>query len=155
MEAILNAIASILTGVWDRIVDIKEATVGAVKYSIVWIKKLLISIVDFVLWVYHAFIDFFPWFFNLLAALFEALGNLIEDTLSYVFEEFLKLSIYLLSNIPGVEQISDFAQYYSQLPAEVLNIMGLIGISTATEIIISAIGIRLILQIIPFTRLGS
>ena len=41
------------------------------------------------------------------------------------------------------------------LPGEILNIMSLLGVGTCVSIIAAAIGIRLVLQLIPFTRLGS
>ena len=41
------------------------------------------------------------------------------------------------------------------LPAEILNVMALCGVGSAVTIITTAIGIRLALQLIPFTRLGS
>ncbi|MOA59084.1 hypothetical protein D3C78_1836160 [compost metagenome] len=44
---------------------------------------------------------------------------------------------------------------WGAIPAEVLNVLGLLGAGEAVAIIISAIGVRMLLQLIPFTRLGS
>lgn len=173
MEAILFAIAFLLSSIWgdmkkgfesvadffskawDRLVDIKEAVVGAIKYSITWIKKLVTDTVDFCLWVYNLVIDFFPWLWKLLKACFKALLNFLSDFLSYIVEKVMDFVISLLNNIPGLDSLTQLSNYYSSLPSEILSMMTLIGIPEATEIIIIAIGIRIILQLIPFTRLGS
>lgn len=150
-----ESVLSVLSSVWDRIIDIKEAITGAVKYSIRWVKRLITDTVDFFVWLYDLIIDFFPWFWSFLKELFTALMNLLKDFMSWIFEEFLDLIISLLSSIPGVEKLQELSQYYSGLPGEVLSMMGLIGIPEATGIIVTAILVRLFLQLIPFTRLGS
>ena len=63
----------------------------------------------------------------------------------------------VVSAIDGLplDTISTNSTAWGSLPGEVLNIMGLLGVGTAVTIISAAIGIRLVLQLIPFTRLGS
>lgn len=150
-----ESVASVLSSVWDRIVDIKEAITGAVKYSLTWVKKLITDTVDFFIWLYDLIIDFFPWLWSFLKQLFIALMNILQDFMSWIFEELLDLAISLLNSVPGVETLQQLSQYYGGLPSEVLSMMGLIGIPEATGIIVTAILIRLFLQLIPFTRLGS
>lgn len=72
---------------------------------------------------------------------------------SWVFDQLLGLVVSALSAI----DLGGLNNYNPQtgFTSEMLNIMGLIGLGEASAIIVTAIGIRLILQLIPFTRLGS
>ena len=90
--------------------------------------------------------------------LVKALVNTLYDML---FDVFLRIVDAVLTVVVGViggigELISwNPAEYIGDLPSEVSNMIGLIGLGEATTIIIGAIIIRLLLQLIPFTRLGS
>lgn len=153
LKKALEVIVSVISSIWNRIIDIKEAITGVIKYSINWVKKLLTDTVDFFLWLWNLIIDFFPWLINLLKQILKAALNLAHDLFSTLFENILDLVIYLLNAIPGLETIS--ALLNIDLPSEITGMMGLIGIGTATEIIVTAIIIRIFLQLVPFTRLGS
>lgn len=88
----------------------------------------------------------------------EKLVNTLFDMLKDVF---LWLTDTILAFVVGLldvlGQSIDFnpGDYISALPSEITNIIGVLGLNTCMTIIISAILIRLTLQIIPFTRLGS
>jgi hypothetical protein len=58
----------------------------------------------------------------------------------------------------GSIDVSTLASYtgnWGSLPGDIVNIMGLLGFGDAANIIMTAISIRLLLQLIPFVRLGS
>lgn len=93
------------------------------------------------------------WFGDLFVAVFVALWDLLKDGFSWCFEQVMDVAIDAVSSI-DVSGIST-AGGWGSLPAEVINILALIGVGEATTIIVAAIGIRLVLQLIPFTRLGS
>lgn len=98
--------------------------------------------------------DLVKWFSDLFVALFVALWDLFKDVFSWGFEQILKIVVSAVSaiDLSGIDRYTNSA---GSLPSELLNILGLLGVGTAVSIISSAIAIRLVLQLIPFTRLGS
>lgn len=97
------------------------------------------------------------WFGALFVAAFAALWLLTTDLGCWVLEGLLSLIQIVLDSLPGVEGFALFnpAQYVSGLPPDLVNMLGLIRIGEAMAILLAAILIKLTLQIIPFTRLGS
>jgi hypothetical protein len=94
------------------------------------------------------------WFGKLWQAIFQAGWDFIKDCGSWVLEQLLEIVVDALAAL-DVSELSSSAGAWGSLPAETLNVLGLIGMGTACQIIAAAIGVRLVLQLIPFTRLGS
>lgn len=95
------------------------------------------------------------WFGLLFVAVFVAFWDLIKDAFSWLFDQVLGVAVSAITAI-DVSGISGFsADGWGALPAELVNILGLLGLGTALGIIAAAISIRLALQLIPFVRLGS
>jgi hypothetical protein len=97
------------------------------------------------------------WLGSLVVAAFAAFWLLGTDLVCWVFESVLKLTGTLLDGLPGTDafQALNPAQYISAAPAELVNIIGLLRVGEALAIILGAISIKLLLQLVPFTRLGS
>lgn len=93
------------------------------------------------------------WFGDLFIAIFLSLWDIIKDGFSWVFEQLLTLATTAISAI-DVSAFSGVSAWGSA-PAEIMNILALLGLAQAITIITAAIGIRLALQLIPFVRLGS
>lgn len=94
------------------------------------------------------------WFGELFVKVFESLWFILQDLVCWAFESVIRLVISIL----GAFDFSAMASYvgtWAELPPGVLEVLSAIGLSQALGIVISAIGIRLMLQLIPFTRLGS
>lgn len=93
------------------------------------------------------------WIGLLFVAVFVALWDMVVDAASWVFEQMMDVAISAVSAIDmsGLQA----SVGWGSLPAELLNILALIGVAEASAIIVSALGIRLVLQLVPFTRLGS
>lgn len=94
------------------------------------------------------------WIGGLAAAAFIALYDLARDAVCWVLDQLLTLAISILSSF-DFSGLSQHVGSWAGLPAGVLEVLAAIGLSTAVGIIVSAIGIRLLLQLVPFTRLGS
>jgi hypothetical protein len=94
------------------------------------------------------------WIGKLFIAVFLAGWDFIRDAFAWVFEEVCKVAIAAVGAI-DVSGLSGAAGWWGSVPAEVLNIAGLVGIGEALGIIFAAILIRITLQLIPFVRLGS
>lgn len=65
------------------------------------------------------------------------------------------LSIIALDGLGHLFSSLNVVQYVDAIPPETKNVLALIGVNEASSIIVSAIIIRLTLQIIPFVRFGS
>lgn len=94
------------------------------------------------------------WVGRLFIAVFTAAWDFIRDAVCWPFEQVLKIVLSAVSAVDLTPVTTGLGQW-GALPGEVLNIMGLLGVGQAASIIVGAIGIRLVLQLIPFTRLGS
>ena len=94
------------------------------------------------------------WFGSLAVAAFAALYAMGKDVISWLFEQVCKVAVSALSAL-DLSALTQAAQSAGTLPASILNILGLLGVGTAITIISAAILVRLMLQLIPFVRLGS
>ena len=94
------------------------------------------------------------WFGKLFVAVFKAAWDFIRDALTWPIEQLLDVAKSALEAI-DVSGITTNLNAWGSLPSEVSNILGLLGAGTAINIIASAIAVRLVLQLIPFVRLGT
>jgi hypothetical protein len=94
------------------------------------------------------------WFGDLFVDVFEAGWDFLTDVICWVFDKGLGVAVSAMASL-DVTGVTANISAWGSLPAEVLNILSLLGIGTASTIIVSAITIRLTLQLIPFVRLGS
>lgn len=104
---------------------------------------------------------FTDWLYGVFVALFQKIESLaytffdmLKDVFFWLFDTIMGFAVQLLDvvSFPATFQPT---QYISALPPEVSNMMGLIGLNEATTIIVTAIIIRIGLQLIPLVRLGS
>jgi hypothetical protein len=100
---------------------------------------------------------FAAWIAALVVAIFAATWLLGTDLGCWMVEGLLKLTQTALQALPGTDafQALNPAQYISGMTPEMVNMIGLIRVGESLAIILAAIGIKLVLQVIPFTRLGS
>ena len=94
------------------------------------------------------------WFGRLFVAVFVALWDFIRDAACWPFEQVMDVAVSASSAL-DLSELQGYSSVWGTLPAELLNILGLLGVGQAAAVIVAAIGIRLVLQLIPFTRLGS
>lgn len=94
------------------------------------------------------------WFSDLFVSVFVALWDVVKDGFSWLFDQVLQVAVSAVNGL-DVSALSSVSMQAGSLPGEILNILQLIGVGTAVSIITAAIGIRLLLQLVPFTRLGS
>ena len=94
------------------------------------------------------------WFGQLYVAVFEAAWDFVRDAGCWPFEQVMDIVVSAIQAI-DMTGLSSQVGAWGSLPSEIVNILGLLGIGTASAIIVAAIGVRLVLQLIPFVRLGS
>lgn len=101
------------------------------------------------------FVGMATWLLALVVAMFAAWWLLGTDLGCWLFEQVLLLTIELLNGLNLDFSMFNPAQYVSSMPAELVQGLGLMRVPEAIAIILAAIVIRVTLQLIPFTRLGS
>jgi hypothetical protein len=94
------------------------------------------------------------WFGKLVVAAFEALWDLTKDGVSWVLEQFLQLATAAVQAV-DLGGIDSALGVWGSIPGNVLEVCAALGLGTCFAIITAAIGVRMMLQLIPFTRLGS
>lgn len=110
---------------------------------------MLQTLIDFIMSALTAF------FFALLN-FFTSLVNLLQDLICWILDELFAVVVWLITLLPSPDTSGDtFFSRFSDLPAEILNVVFYLHIPQCVSIILAALGIRLLLQLIPFTRLGS
>ena len=105
-----------------------------------WISEFLDSIVQ--------------WFFDLVKTFFLVLWDMLLDLFSFIVEMVLDAVVLLLAQIP-IPVSWSLQSLFDVLPASVLSMLSAIGFTQALGIVLVALGIRFLLQLIPFIRLGS
>lgn len=118
------------------------------------IKSLITTLVNFFTKLWDKVKAGFEWTIDLVKSIFLAAWDFVKDGVSWAFDGLLGIVVSALNSL-DVSGVSNLSGAWSGLPAEVLNVLGLLGIGQASAVILAAIGIRLLLQLIPFTRLGS
>jgi len=107
--------------------------------------------------LWKAFKAWFTFFYDVIVSFFQSffltLYDLLKDVFLFVVDSIFKLLESIIGSLPF--DFEFLSPCNSSLSAEIMNILGLVGIGEAMGIIVTAIGIRILLQLIPFTRLGS
>lgn len=105
-------------------------------------------------------IDFFYgvvyWIYALVLACINTVFAMLQDLFSWVIDQLLALVVYVLGLI-DFDFLSDgsFQEALDILPPEIWNIFWLLGLPYCLALVTVCIGVRMLLQLIPFTRLGS
>jgi len=100
-------------------------------------------------------VDLFNTLLEFLYRLVMSLVDMISDMFLALFEQMLEAAKGLISLVSDMLAPVDISQYLTGFPSGVAWVMAQIGLPQALAIIILAITIRLLLQLIPFVRLGS
>jgi putative effector of murein hydrolase LrgA (UPF0299 family) len=84
--------------------------------------------------------------------MFDTLFQLLQDFALWCLDSILSLVTGLLSGLDSLFSALDVIQYINMIPFETMAVMQLVGISTCSSMITTAILIRLTLKLIPFVR---
>ncbi len=91
----------------------------------------------------------------LAVAAFAAAWLLGTDLGAWLFEQVLGVAIMALNSFSLDPELFNPGSYIDALPVEVTNMLGLLRIGECIAIIAGAVLVKITLQLIPFTRLGS
>jgi len=103
-------------------------------------------------------VAFAGWLLLVVAQLFLDGWELVTDLLVWGFDGVMQVVAAIVSEaeeLPGFNEVDQATSGFSGLPAEVVNMLGLVGAGYALGIIASALGIRFLLGLIPFIRVGG
>lgn len=95
------------------------------------------------------------WIWSLVKTALDALWLLLKDFFLWIFDSVLGLLVSILDSLEFDMSAFNPANYIGGASADTINMLSLVRVPEAIAIILSAIVIRLLLQLIPFTRLGS
>lgn len=96
--------------------------------------------------------NFAAWLLQVVVRIFKDLWNMVTDVFCWLFDGLLAIAIGAISVI---DVPFDPQTYYAMIPPDVVNMLGVIGITQALAMIVASLVIRFILQTIPFVRWGS
>lgn len=95
------------------------------------------------------------WIATLTTALVAAFWLLGTDLGAWLFEQVLDIVIAALNTLDFDADLFNPSNYISVLPQEIGNMLALLRLGECFAIIAGAVVLRLLLQLVPFTRLGS
>lgn len=87
-------------------------------------------------------------------SLLYSLGDMLKDLFFWLIETVGTFGKTFIAGFGGMPEYS-IAQHFTSLPSDVRQVIALTGLAECVVLIVAAITIRLTLQLIPFTRLGS
>lgn len=102
-------------------------------------------------WLVDLFNKLLVFLYQLLVSLF----NMLKDLFFWALEQVMEMVNMLLSGVFALFAPVDMSQYMTSIPPTVSWVMAAVGLPQCLSIILAAITVRLMLQLIPFTRLGS
>ena len=100
-------------------------------------------------------VELFNKLIEFLYRLIISLVDMLKDLFFWAIEQVFSAVNVLLSWVLGFFSPLDIGQYLSAIPPNVSWVLAAIGIPQCLVIIFAAITCRILLQLIPFTRLGS
>lgn len=106
-------------------------------------------------WLKTWLTNFTDWLLSILKTMANTLLDMMKDVFLFAFEQIMILIIFVLDGMGTFFEGLNVAQYFSAIPPGTAWVLNQIGVGQALGMIVSAITIRLLLQLIPFTRLGS
>jgi hypothetical protein len=102
-------------------------------------------------WLKSIFVDLV----NVIYNVYYSIKSMLFDVPIWIFDEIMSLSRHAINMVFSLFEPIDLGQYLTGIPPEVSWTLSMVGLPQCLGIITSAIVIRMILQLIPFTRLGS
>lgn len=94
------------------------------------------------------------WVSDLVKAVFKAAWDMVSDAFAWVLEQLMDIAQATIS-VLDFTTISAHLGTFAAIPATALEVLAASGVGTGLAIVGSAIVVRMALQLIPFTRLGS
>lgn len=106
-------------------------------------------LIDFISNIVH-------WLFALVMAVINTIIAMLQDLICWCVDQLLSAVVYILGLLDfGTLDDGAYSAALNGLPADIWNVFWLLGLPYCMGIILTALMIRLVMQLIPFVRLGS
>lgn len=92
---------------------------------------------------------------DLLKSFALTLWDMLKDLMIFILDNFMDLGFFIIESFADVFELIDLAKYIDSMPPEVTFVLSATGLSQAVGMIMLAGTARLLMQLIPFVRLGS
>lgn len=102
-------------------------------------------------WFANRWNDMIDFVWRIVLSLFD----MLKDLFIWIVEQLSNLGLMVLEGVGVLSDSLDVASYWGLIPPETAYFLNIIGLSQAMGMIITCLGIRFILQMIPFVRWGS
>jgi hypothetical protein len=102
-------------------------------------------------WFAETYNDFIDFLYRLLLSLMD----MLKDIFLWIMEQLLDVGKLLLDGVGSMMSGLDISQYFEMIPPETGYYLNLLGVSQGMGMIVTCLAVRFLLQLIPFTRLGS
>lgn len=100
-------------------------------------------------------IDTIDWLAVQFQSFVLTLWDIATDFLLLILDLFMDLGLVILNGFANVFELIDLSQYISGMPTEVQTVVANTGLGTAVGMVMLAGSARLLMQLVPFVRLGS
>lgn len=97
----------------------------------------------------------FGWVLVQIKSFLLTLWDMFTDLLLMVIDLFMSVGLYALEGMSSALELVNITNYINDMPQEVLGVVNAIGLGEAIGMIMAAGTARLLMQLIPFVRLGS
>lgn len=84
-----------------------------------------------------------------------SLYDMLKDLFIWILEQLSNVGLMVLDGVGSLLSGLDVASYWGGIPPETAYYLNIIGLSQGLGMIITCLGIKFILQMIPFVRWGS
>lgn len=95
------------------------------------------------------------WALTQVKSLALTLWDMFKDLLIFVADTVMTAGMLILEGFAEVLKLVDLTSHIGGMPAEVQYVMSVTGLGAALGIVMTAGAARLLMQLIPFVRLGS
>ena len=102
-------------------------------------------------WLANRFNDLIDFLWLLVLSFFD----MLKDFFIWIMELILDAALLLMDGLSGLLDGLSTVGTFGALPPETMHMLSTLGLSEALGMIVTALSIRLLLQLIPFVRLGS
>lgn len=100
-------------------------------------------------------IDTLDWLVVQLKSMILTLWDMLSDFLILIVDLFMDLGIAFLDGMSDLLKVVDLSSYINDMPSEVQTVLALTGFGSAISMVMAAAAARLLMQLVPFVRLGS
>ena len=90
--------------------------------------------------------------YNFVVALFVDIFELLKDLVFWIYEQILDVSAWGVSLVEDGLPTINLTGYWASAPQELIQILAYVHFNQCIDLVVSAIGIRFVMNFIPFIK---